>query len=196
MKGRAMIKCWYYRRIIARSADEDAPLARAAEAHITECRECRRLYQTGREIVRRLSLGGAEQKRHEPPPFLAAGIMARIKSTPSDNSRASNLSLQRWSAALTACLVLTAVLLRPGHPGRDQVPVAKLHPAPHLDAPSAMNWTNTVQLAEWATHPDQPLDTEMQAVIHDARGAVMALADNFFPEQLRQTLLEKAASRN
>ena len=50
-----MIKCWYYRRIISRSADEDAPLPPAAQAHIAQCPECRRVFATEHEIVRRLS---------------------------------------------------------------------------------------------------------------------------------------------
>jgi hypothetical protein len=36
----------------------------------------------------------------------------------------------------------------------------------------------------------------MHAVIHDARGAATALADNFFPDKLRQTLLAETPSRH
>jgi hypothetical protein len=36
----------------------------------------------------------------------------------------------------------------------------------------------------------------MRAVIHDARGAVTALADNFFPEKLRQTIMDSPAFQN
>jgi hypothetical protein len=59
-----------------------------------------------------------------------------------------------------------------------------------------MDWADTTLLTQWATNLDKPLQTEMQAVFHDARGAVTALADNFFPEKLRQTLLDETSSRN
>jgi len=35
----------------------------------------------------------------------------------------------------------------------------------------------------------------MHAVVQDARGAATALADNFFPEELRQTLFAETPSR-
>jgi len=192
-----MIKCWHYRRIISRCADEDTPIPPAAQAHIAECKDCRRRYQTEREIVRGLSIGAPVQKRHEPEPYLASSIMARIASSQPIAGRATMSSLLRWSAALAAvCLALTVMLLRSGRPGPVGGQIVLPQSASHADATPAMNWTNPTNLTEWATHPDQPLETEMDAVIHDARGAMMALADNFFPEQLREMIVEKTASRN
>jgi hypothetical protein len=59
-----------------------------------------------------------------------------------------------------------------------------------------MDWPDAALLTQWATNLDRPLQTEMQAVFHDARGAVTALADNFIPEKLRHTLLAQASPQN
>ena len=196
-----MINCWRYRRIISRSADEDAPLPPAAQAHVAQCGHCHRLYVTEHQLVRRLRSGAAAQKRQQPAPFLQARIMARIASSQPGARRASKPSAVGWSVALaTACLVLTTILLWPGRPE----PKPKLSTGqmvrvqpPHLmEGPSVIDWPDAKLLTRWATNLDQPLRTEMQAVVHDARGAVTALADNFLPQKLRQTLLEETLSRN
>ncbi len=191
-----MIKCLYYRRIISRSADEDAPLPPAARDHIAQCPECRRVFATEREIVRRLTLRAAAQKEEQPAPFLHARIMARIAAAPPASRRAAQFSRLLRPAALAAvCLLLTIVLLHPGpKPPSGQLAVI---PAPHSPAPAASrNPPAITPLTDWAANPANPLETEMHAIVHDARGAMTALADNFFPENLRQTLLEKISSQN
>jgi hypothetical protein len=194
-----MIKCWHYRRIISRSADDNTPLPPAAQAHVAQCPDCRRVFESEQEIVRRLSAGAAAQKRQQPPPFLHARIMARIATAPPAARRASKPSLLRRPAALAAaCIVLTAILLWPGRPGPKpaSVQIAQIQPPQRLGTAAATGLPGTAPLAQWTTNLDQPLETEMQAVMHDARGAMTALADNFFPEKLRQTLLPESASRN
>jgi hypothetical protein len=99
-----MIKCWHYRRIISRSLDENTPLPPAAQAHIANCQDCRRLCEVEHEIVRRLSASAAAQKRSQPPPFLQARIMAQIASSPPAATRASKPFSRYWPAALAiAC---------------------------------------------------------------------------------------------
>ncbi len=190
-----MIKCWYYRKVVSRSADDDTPLPPAAKAHIAECDDCRRFFQVEHEIVRRLSAGAAAQKQSQPPPFLQAGIMARIASSQSADRRASNPFLRFWPAALAiACVVLTIILLRPGsRPSPGQTArVQSPHP---VENTAARNWSDPALLTGLATNLDQPLETEMHAVLHDARGAAIALADNFFPEELRQSLFADTSAQ-
>jgi hypothetical protein len=196
-----MINCWRYRRIISRSADENAPLPPAAQAHLAQCRPCHRLYVTEHQIVRRLRVGAAAQKRQQPAPFLQARIMARIASSQPGARRASRPSGVGWAAALaTACMVLATILLWPGRPGPKPKPspgqIVQVQPAHPMETPSVIDWPDTKLLTQWATNLDKPLRTEMQAVVHDARGALTALADNFLPQSLRQTLLEETPSRN
>ena len=191
-----MIKCLYYRRIISRSADEDAPLPPAARDHIAQCPECRRVFATEREIVRRLTLRAAAQKQEQPAPFLHARIMARIASAPPASRRAAEFSrLLRPAAVAAACLLLTIVLLHPG-PKPPSGERAAIQAPPPVAPAASMNRPATPPLTGWAANPGNPLETEMHAIVHDARGAMTALADNFFPEQLRQTLLEKISTRN
>jgi len=218
-----MISCWRYRRIISRGADENVPLPPAAQAHVAQCLDCRRIYGTEQQIVRRLCAGAAAQKGRQPAPSLHATIMARIAASQPAAPRASTASLLRrplavaaapterglpaagpsfhlrWALALaTACLVLAAILLWPGRPGPKPPPgqMVQVQPPHQVEAPSPMAWPAATLLTQWATNLDQPLQTEMQAVFRDARGAVTALADNFFPQELRQTLLEETSSRN
>jgi len=193
-----MIKCRYYRRIISRSADEDTPLPAPAQAHVAECHECRRHYETEHDIVRSLSAGAAAHRRSQPPPFLHPRIMAQIASSQPIVRPASRPFWFHWSAALAAaCIVLTTILLWPGRPvpKPSPGPIARvLRPSPVENA-SAKDRSDAALLAGWAANPDQPLETEMRAVMQDARGAVIALADNFFPDELRQTLLAETPSR-
>ena len=193
-----MIKCRYYRRIISRSADEDTPLPPAAQAHVAGCPECRRHYETEHGIVRRLSAGAAAQGRPQPPPFLPARIMARIASSQPVARRASRPFWFRWSATLAAaCLVLTTILLWPGRPAPKPSPgqIARVQRPSPVENATAKDWSEAARLAGWAANPDQPLETEMRAVMQDARCAAIALTDNFFPENLRQTLLAETSSR-
>ena len=45
---------------------------------------------------------------------------------------------------------------------------------------------NQVKLTDWSQKLDQPLETELELVVSDAKTAITYLADNFLPEQLRQ----------
>jgi hypothetical protein len=186
-----MIKCWLYRRIISRSADENAPLSQAAQAHLAECRECRRFCETEYEIVRRLNASAAARKRQQPPPFLHSRIMASIAASKPDTRVATGLSFLRRPASLALLAILasglTAVFLWLGRPASEpNLPqAARMQPPPAVTTVPTMEWPNPATLTEWATTPDKPLDTEIQAILHDARGAMTALADNFLPEKLR-----------
>jgi hypothetical protein len=185
--------------MISRSADENAPLPPAAQAHLAQCHDCRRVYAAEQQIVRSLSAGAAAQKSQQPPPFLHARIMARIASSQPGARRASiAFRLRRPLALATACLVLTTILLWPGRPGPKPSPgqIARVQPQRAVATTSSMDWPDTTLLTQWATNLDKPLETEMHAVFHDARGAVTALADNFLPGKLRQTLLDEAFFRN
>ncbi len=193
-----MIKCWHYRRIISRSLDEDTPLPPAAQAHLAGCPDCRRRCQTEQEIVRRLSAGAAAPRRPQPPPFLQARIMARIASLPPAARRASHPFLIYGTVGLAAAyIVLTTIYLRPGQTGSRPSSGLIAHVQPQRGAGTAFSkgWSDPALLAGLATNLDQPLETEMQAVVQDARGAATALADNFFPDKLRQTLFAETPSR-
>jgi hypothetical protein len=194
-----MIKCWHYRRIISRSLDENTPLPPAAQAHIANCQDCRRLCEVEHEIVRRLSASAAAQKRSQPPPFLQARIMAQIASSPPAATRASKPFSRYWPAALAiACLVLTIILFRPGRHVSQPSPgqIARVQSPKPVENNSARNWSDPALLTGLATNLDQPLETEMHAVLQDARGAATALADNFFPDKLRQTLFAETSAQH
>jgi hypothetical protein len=194
-----MIKCWHYRRIISRSADENAPFPQAAQVHLAGCAECRRFCETEYEIVRRLTVGATARISRQPPPFLRTRIMASIAASEPDTRFATGLSfLLRPASLAILALVLTAVFLRLGQPGSEpNLPqAARIQLPPAVATVPTMDWPNRAMVAEWATNPAKPLDTEMQAILHDACGAMTALADNFFPEKLRQSILQETTAKN
>jgi hypothetical protein len=192
-----MIKCWHYRRIISRSADENTPLPPDAQVHLAQCPDCRRRHETEHEIASRLAAGAARQKLRQLPNFAHARIMARITESSHDERLVTGRFLFRRPAIVSVLvIVLAALLLWSGSPNfkprRGQT--ARVQPAP--ESVATLELPDTKVLTQWVTHPDQPLETEMNAVVHDARNAVTALADNFFPEKLRQTLLDTPSAKN
>ena len=118
--------------------------------------------------------------------------MARIASAPPASRHAAQFSRLLRPAALAAvCLLLTIVLLHPG-PKPPPVELARI-PEPHpLATPASRNPPATPPLTDWAANPGNPLETEMHAIIHDARGAMTALADNFSPNNSAKPCWKKS----
>lgn len=184
-----MKKCWHYRRIISRSADENTPLPPATQAHLAHCPDCRHLHETEHEIASQLTAGATAQKLGHPPKFIPTRVLAHIAASSSESRPVTGLSFLRLPVALAAIvIVLTAILLWPNRP-RSEAPAVK-EPIATLDLPDGK------VLTQWATNPDKPLETEVNAVIHDARGALTALVENFFPEKLRLSFLNPTSARN
>jgi hypothetical protein len=126
--------------------------------------------------------------------------MAQIAASPRDARQAAGLTLLPRPGTLAAAMfiVLTTILLWPSRPATKPSPgkITLVQLTHKVETVASTDWTNTAVLPDWATNPDKPLQTEMQAILHDARGAMTALADNFFPEELRQTLLKETSARN
>ena len=193
-----MIKCWHYRRVVSRCVDDLTPLPSLAQAHLAHCPECRRHAAIEVEIVRRLTGGAAAQKSQPPPDFLSSRIMARITTASPHPRPALGLSLLRWPAGIATVLLLAAFLFWPNAQSQKVAahPTVRGQTQPHPQPVAALELPSPQVLAQWAIRPDQPLQTEMQAVLYDARRAMTALTENFFPEKLRQTLLATAATSN
>jgi hypothetical protein len=196
-----MIKCWHYRRIISRSADENTPLTSAAQEHLTQCPDCRRLHEMEQGIARQLAAGAGAQRIAEAPHFIRSRILAQIEPSSSNARQGNGTSPFRWAAAAAVAIgiiVFTAILLWPnqGRVWPERGPISRVQPKPVPESVAKLELPNPKVLTQWATHPDQPLETEAKAMVHDARGAMTALADNFFPEKLRQTIFTPTTAEN
>lgn len=113
--------------------------------------------------------------------------MAQIGPTAPRRSARPSIGMAPLALAIAGVVLIAAFVWR-GHPADTSVQVA-VAPAPSSAPAAAPSWPDAAELTHWVVNPDQPLETEMHAVIHDARGAVTAVADNFFPEKLRHTLI-------
>jgi hypothetical protein len=190
-----MIKCWHYRRIISSSVDANAALPHLAQNHIQTCPACRKHYESETKIARQLSAGAGAQQR-SPSPFLHARIMSSIaNSRPVAAERTQMPGRLGWAVALvTVCILLAGFLWLRHRPSPDgSVGPLATGPAP-VSSESAlpMKLPDAMQVREWTTKLDEPLENEMKLVVNDAKTAMNSLADNFLPGKLRSSLFEPA----
>jgi len=99
--------------------------------------------------------------------------------------------LSGWpAAAATAVALLCAGLIwwqgppsqnRHGSQGRAEIAATATELSTLIRVPSEVKLTN------WSQTLNQPLETELELVVSDARTALTYLADNFLPEQLRES---------
>lgn len=184
-----MIVCWFYKKIIAHHLDD---LPARARAHLETCPNCRRHYESEADIARRLATG-AEAERLPASPFLHARIMAsldRSQGETEDNRKRGRLG---WAVALgAACLLLLGVFVRwdqtsPGSPG---IPSAAKVSSTTVLLPFTLKLPPVPQIREWTEKLDEPLETEMQLVVSDARTAMNSVVENLLPDTIRSVLLQ------
>ena len=181
-----MIACWLHKRAIARSLDENQPLSERAQRHVQGCPICRQFYELESELVRRL-IAGADSHRRMPSLFLHAKIMASLERRSENAAPVPKTFAPIWATALMigAVALLSLLALRSLQQPKEPVPhqaSASLKPVPRQLASdrSVFTASNVVALSKAL---DQPLETEMQSVVKDAKTALHLLAQNFLPEQ-------------
>jgi len=183
-----MILCWHYRRVVSRSLDADAPLPAPAERHLRECPACRRRFEAEAAVARQLSAGAGSQRR-TPSPFLHAKIMSAVARSQPDARRVPWPGRRVSSVALgVACLLLAVMAL-----WRNPPPIQALHPlTPSLtNIAVALSLPRHDEVTAWTAKLQDPLETELDLVISDTTNALNALADNFLPENVRESLFER-----
>jgi hypothetical protein len=189
-----MIKCWHYRRIISSSVDEGAALPRPAQNHIRTCPACREHHESETRIARQLSTS-AGARRRSPSPFLHARIMSSVADSQSVSAeRVPMPGRLGWAVALVmACILGTGILWLRHRPSPDGsvAPLAS-RSAPVSHEPLLPVKLDALQLRQWTTKLDEPLENEMKYVVNDAKTAMNSLADNFLPDKLRSSLFEPA----
>jgi hypothetical protein len=173
--------------MISANLDAGRALSSHVQHHVQTCPSCRDFYETSLHIGERLA-AGARHERMPSPPFLQGRILAALSQPqppPPDG-----LIRPAWAAtALAAALVLMSVWF-----WRDRSAVPRqAQPAVSSSQGSALAVELVVAAArlpaeakfrEWGQKLDQPLETELKSVLHDARTALAGLAHSFLPDHL------------
>jgi hypothetical protein len=175
--------------VIGFRVDENRPLPRPTRDHVQRCVSCRRLYETEGAVAGQL-VGGAGPHRRIASPFLHAKIMRRLNRQPATVAVGTRPLLSARSvAAITIALVLAGLVWRQGLPSREQSDSRRQTEIAETatELSTLIHAPSEVQLSEWSHRFDQPLETELELVVSDARTAITHLADNFLPDRLRES---------
>ena len=182
-----MIACWFHKKAIAHSIDTTQALPERTQRHVRNCHVCRQFCELERELTRQL-VAGAGLRSQTPPPFLHAKILASLDRPSPMTPSHSRVPAPAWAAAfLIVALGLFSVLFirHLENPVLEGPPAGQSPPGPHPVVRQFANHLSALSgrdLIEWSTDLDQPLQTEMQSVLSDAKTAIHLLAQNFLPD--------------
>ena len=184
-----MLTCWYYRRIISGCLDSNYELPARLGKHLRQCSSCRGFHDASVGLGEQL-LADADAERQVPSPFLEGRIVASLGEDRPQTVR--TVFRPAWSAAAAVlALVLSGVLFLRHEPGLENS-AGSGAAAPRKLADGAGLLVAAVrlpvpdELREWTKKLNQPLETELQSVIQDARTALDLLAYNFCRIGLRR----------
>jgi hypothetical protein len=180
-QNKSMAFCWYYKKLIARCLDADEAPSEALQNHMRACPDCQAFYESEKHLTESL-VAGADLERRTPSPFLQARIIAAL--TKRDDVPEPRVFRFNWVAAAFVGLLVVGGIL-----------VTRHLPIPGTPSTLVDNTTGNAaffstagipsgqKLLEWSQALDQPLETELNSVVNDAKSAIRLLADNFLPEK-------------
>src|SRR5688572_14791439 len=168
--------CRIYRRAMVFWLDEPAA-PRWLGQHLERCPECRAAWETERRFIQQL--GSQTPPRPEPVPFLRARIVANVRAQTPPGAHAEVRVLRPVGlAAFGLALVLALALL--SLPGKKPAqPVAVVAPRATQPPTVLARVVDGTELLRLVDRIDEPLETELQSVVNDARTALNSLAYNF-----------------
>lgn len=174
-----MIACWLTRRKIDWELDDGAEVSAAVGLHLSRCAACARYRRRQRALVEGL-IREARQNPSSSPLFFRerASVLPRYCFF-----RGGCFAWRQvlvWFAA-AAVVVVGILWLPPGEaPSLSSELIAK---ALHFSGPQTLEETAGRRLQEWSALLNQPLESEIQFLINDARFAMSSLVASFLPEQ-------------
>ena len=190
-----MITCWLTRRKIDWEMDDGAATSAAVRRHLSRCAACERYRRRQLALVKEL-IQEARQTPPSSPLFFReqASILPNQTGsfggggcrTQSANGRTSPGLKFAWRQALVWCvaafLVVFGILRMPPRevPSSSSELIAK---AIHFSGEQALDEAARQSLQEWSALLNQPLESEIQFLMNDARLAMNSLASSFLPEQ-------------
>lgn len=176
-----MKTCWFHRAVAVLTADEPSDAPAFVLRHRTQCPACR-ARAAREEAVGPALRAAARSEAPSAPPFLAARIAHRVAPSPRRALRPA-LRWQPWLASMAGILLVAGLVWQ--EIGKSPQPEARPHdpPSPAWTAFNAMteNWPPPERWLELGDRLDGSLNSELDAVVTDARSAVQYLAASFLP---------------
>ncbi len=164
--------------------DDGTTVSHKVQQHLQGCGACEHHYQLQQRLISQLSQQ-APQDCFEPSPFLRGKIVAAVRQAAEGGPQTASAPRISWMGGLAFSSV-AALAIAFG------VMMNQPEPTP----PSAELLTRVIQLSgdqvleeatgqdfeAWSLSLNQPLETELQLVMNDARSAIDSLAASFIPE--------------
>ena len=169
-----MIACWLTRRKIDWELDDGAEVSAAVGLHLSRCAACARYHRKQRALVEGL-IGEARQNPSSSPLFFRerASVLPRYCF--------AWRQVLVWFAA--AAVVVVGILWLPPGQAPSSSSSELIAKALHFSGPQALEEAAGRRLQEWSALLNQPLESEIQFLINDARFAMSSLVASFLPEQ-------------
>ncbi|MSU20694.1 MAG: hypothetical protein EXS30_04795 [Pedosphaera sp.] len=184
-----MIFCWIYKQVIAHSLDANRALPERIQSHVRSCPECRGFQESEIRLTERL-IGHAARHSETPPPFLHGKIVAALDQDSRRGEAERSGFRPGWSAALVSLslVLISALAVHLFQPARiaselDHSPETQAVSTTDESLRSVVKLPDVEMLRVWSQNLDQPLETELQSVVHDARQTFQFFAQNFLPDQ-------------
>ena len=164
--------------------DDDATLSSSVQQHLNGCETCEHHYQLQRRLIGQLSRQ-APQENFEPSPFLRGKIVAAVRQAAEGTPEPVSPTGFSWIGGLAFSSVAALA-----------VAIGVMMSQPEPTPPSAELLTKVIRLSgdqvleeatgqdfeAWSVSLNQPLESELQFVMNDARSAIDSLAASFIPD--------------
>lgn len=174
--------CWFYQKLISSAVSGKEPAPQWMARHLGACPDCRQFQQE----QTRLSTVLAKESSPDLivfPPYLHSKIMSRVQSVTCSSE--ARLPAGRWIRTLLipalGAIGVMVVLMR--MPERPKPAVLGVNARPVLNLEQLIPHADPAQLLAWTERVDEPLETELDAVVSDAKSALNSLTANFLPAQ-------------
>ena len=198
-----MIPCWLTRRKIDWEMDDGAATSAAVEIHLSRCAACEGYRRRQLALVKGL-IREAQQNSPSAPPFCRASASPNRKGSFGNGGRTQSTSEGTlpgikfaWRQALVWCaaaaLVVAVGILRPPPGEAPSSSSERIAEAIRFSGGQSLEEAAGRRLQEWVALLNQPLESEIQFLMNDARFAMSSLAASFLPEQYLAPVAEGGA---
>ena len=181
-----MKACWFYQKAASWMLDSTAPAPSWIQRHLADCPDCAHFHREQDQLISTLRATASAQLA-DPPPFLRGKILSTLRAEA--RRPVPQFHALRWVRAmiipaLGVVLFMAYVVRKPDNtsslPSSGSPPIRSFTEAVEKIIPKA----DASQLLSWTEQVDQPLETELDSVMTDAKSAVQGFAMNFLPDQM------------
>lgn len=198
-----MITCWLTRRKIDWEMDDGAEASAAVALHLSRCAACERYRRRQRALVEGL-IREARQNPSSSPLFFRerASVFpkrycffrvggCRTQSKSGETLPGAKFAWRQglvWFAA--AVIVVVGILQLPLSEAPSPLSSELIAKAIRFSGGQSLEEAAGQSLQEWSALLNQPLESEIQFLINDARFAMSSLAASFLPKQYLEPIAD------